>query len=261
MSWWQQTTQKFFVFYVDIKKQLARRPPTKIAATTVTNITHDKPDTFQEAMNWETSRIEMIENSERRAWKVAFSASGLAILAMVAIFIMLPLKQTVPYVVRVDNATGVPDIMTMLKDERVSHDDVMDKYWLSQYVLARETYDWYTLQKDYQTVGLLSSPTVGAEYAEKFTGVDALDKKNGASMRSTIQIVSVVPDGNGTGTVRFIKTTKRIGDTGAGIVSRWIATIAYEYRNPSKMKESARLINPFGFQVQSYRVDPEMGGK
>ena len=42
----------------------------------------------------------------------------------------------------------------------------------------------------------------------------------------------------------------------------WVATIAFEYRNPSVIKESQRLVNPFGFQVLSYRVDPEMiGGK
>ncbi|WP_150322317.1 type IV secretion system protein, partial [Enterobacter hormaechei] len=64
----------------------------------------------------------------------------------------------------------------------------------------------------------------------------------------------------GIGTVRFIKTTKRVDDPNSpGTVTKWVATVAYEYRNPSLIRESARLVNPFGFQVLSYRVDPEMG--
>lgn len=37
---------------------------------------------------------------------------------------------------------------------------------------------------------------------------------------------------------------------------RYIATIAYEYKNAG-MKDEDRLINPLGFQVTSYRVDKE----
>jgi type IV secretion system protein VirB8 len=36
--------------------------------------------------------------------------------------------------------------------------------------------------------------------------------------------------------------------------------LAYEYRNTALIKESDRLVNPFGFQVLTYRVDPEMIG-
>lgn len=35
-----------------------------------------------------------------------------------------------------------------------------------------------------------------------------------------------------------------------------IATIGYEYAN-QPMREEARRINPLGFIVKSYRVDPE----
>ena len=44
-------------------------------------------------------------------------------------------------------------------------------------------------------------------------------------------------------------------------MTSWIATIGYEYRKISKMKEDDRLKNPIGFQVLSYRVDPEISGE
>ena len=219
-------------------------------------------DLHDDAMDWEASKTLAREKSERRAWSVAILAGIMTVLSWLAIVIMMPLKESVPYVIRVDNATGVPDIVTAMDDKKVTGDEVMDKYWLAQYVLARETYDWHTLQQDYDKVGLLSSPNVGKAYAELFDGKDALDKRYGESIRATVKVISVVPSGAETGTVRFIKTTKRVDEEGPGTSMSWVATIAFEYRNPSVIKESQRLVNPFGFQVLSYRVDPEMiGGK
>lgn len=50
----------------------------------------------------------------------------------------------------------------------VRFDEVMDKYWRSPADARIETCSWYTLQKDYDTVGLLSSARVGQEYAALF---------------------------------------------------------------------------------------------
>lgn len=122
---------------------------------------------------------------------------------------------------------------------------------------ARETYDWHTLQTDYDTVGLLSSKPVGAQYLERFEGKDAIDKKWGNSLNISVDILSVVPTSEGKGTVRFTKTSQPVEHMGPHAVTHWVATIAYHYQNPSTMKERTRLINPLGFQVLSYRVDPE----
>jgi len=214
---------------------------------------------FEAARDWEGSRVEALEKSELRAWMVAKVSVGIAVLAIAAIAMMMPLKESVPFVIRVDNTTGVPDIVTAMTDSQVTGDDVMDKYWLAQYVRARETYDWYTLQHDYNIVGLLSSPNVGADYAKLFEGDEALDKKYGKAVRAAVEILSVVPGVNHTATIRFIKTTKRSDAEGSqGTQAKWIATVSYEYRNAALIKESARLVNPFGFQVLTYRVDPEM---
>lgn len=222
----------------------------------------DEKQFNHEALSWEAARVQLIEKSERRAWTVAGVAVVVIGMLAAAIGLMMPLKENTPYVVRVDKATGIPDIITAMDSKDLKFDEAMDKYWLSQFVRARETYDWYTLQKDYDTVGLLSSPVMGEEYAKLFEGDRALDKEYGNQYRVTVDIISVVPNGNGIGTVRFKKTMKRVDDAASqGVESYWVATIGYEYRNPTVMKESARLVNPFGFQVQSYRADPEMGAK
>jgi len=215
---------------------------------------------FGESNNWEASQRSNLQKSESRAWKIVYVACGMTLLSWMAIVLMMPLKESIPFVFRVDNTTGVIESVTSIKGKKVTVDDVMNKFWLAKYVRSRETYDWYTLQEDYDTVGLLSSDDTGKAYAVQFNGNDALDKKYGKATRVTVSIISAVPTSASTGTVRFSKTVKRVDDDGPGTTSKWVATIGFEYKSSAFIKESQRLINPFGFQVLSYRVDPEMVG-
>lgn len=215
---------------------------------------------FVKESEWDVSRTLAAERSERRAWLVA-GAFGIGfIVSCVAIFRMLPLKETEPFVVRVDNATGVPTIVTAMEDQIVTGDDVMTKYWLAKYITHRETYDWYTLQLDYDTTGMLSSESVGADYAEQFTGSESLTERFGDRNRVSVQVVSVVPTSSNTGTIRFNQVTKRVSSNNVIATKQWVATVAFEFRNTDRVTESVRLVNPFGFRVTSYRVDPELVG-
>lgn len=217
---------------------------------------------FAKAQLWEASQRAMYGKSERRAWRVAWGFGIGFVLVCVALMLLTPLKEAIPYLVRVDSSTGVPDIVTAIDEKGVGYDEVIDKYFLARYVTARETYDWYTIQKDYETVGLMSTANVGKVYASQFEGPNALDKKYGSTITQTIKIVSVVPNdrAKGIGTVRYIKLTGRTDDPNSREATRWVATIGYEYRNAAKLKESSRLINPLGFTVKSFRPDPETIG-
>jgi type IV secretion system protein VirB8 len=216
-------------------------------------------DYFQQAANWETSRVLQLEKSERRAWSVATVSAVAVLLSWLAIVFMMPLKEAVPYVIRVDSATGVPDIVTTLKEKSVASDEVMDKFWVAKYVRAHETYDWYSLQEEYGTVNLLSSPGVAADYNRRFEGEGALDKKYGNNFRVTAAIASIVLNGRGVATVRFVRRVRSLAE-GREDVSSWVATIGYEYRGTAKLRESMRLTNPFGFQALTYRLDEEAVG-
>lgn len=222
----------------------------------------DKPskDIHDQNNEWEANKQLDDAKSKKTAWIIAGVAVGIAALEAIGIASILPLKEVVPFVYRTNTETGVPDLITLMQDKKITGEDAGDKYWLAKFVIARETYQWNVLQDDYNLVGLLSSPSVGAAYASLFEGKDSLEKTYGKSVEATVKVISAIPNGNGTGTVRYIKTTKRVDqDNSQAVVERFVATIGYEYRSISRMKESERLINPFGFQVLSWRADPEMG--
>lgn len=238
---------------VQAPKSLFSEPQTEIGAA-------ENLRPHPEALTFEAARIGLALESEARAWRSAKGLGLLLALETVAVALMLPLKTTVPYVVEVDRETGAASILEVSDGKPLPASDIQDKYWLSQYVLARESYDYRTLENDYLKVRELSLPQVFEPYASQFGDkADSLEKRLGDAKQHRIELISVVPNGNGIATVRFRKTVR---NTASGLVeseSRWTATLGYEYRPPKKAPESTRLVNPFGFRVTSYRADEEIG--
>lgn len=216
-------------------------------------------NSFAKAMNWETSRLELIEKSEKRAWLCSKILALCLIASAAAIALMMPLKETEPFVIRVNQNTGEATVLAIANEKDIPFSEMMDKYWLNQYVLSRESYDYRTLEHDYLKTRELSLPNVFDPYAAQFsTDQNSLDRLLGDSKKIIVEVHSVVPNGNGIATVRF---SKKLVDTQTNTVDTsqsWTATIAYEYIPNFKADEPSRLINPFGFKVTSYRMDPDL---
>ncbi|MDK4605446.1 type IV secretion system protein, partial [Kingella kingae] len=182
------------------------------------------------------------------------SLTGLAVGAVLG---LTPLKTVQPFVIRVDNNTGATDIVTTMKKQEKSYGEVMDKFWLAQYVRYREGYDWQTVQDTFDATNLLSSQQEQVQFSQIYK-----DNPNAPHkiLRDTAKVVvkanAIAFVGN-MAQVRFEKAVIPLNKSDMQPApQRYIATIAYEYKNAG-MKDEDRLINPLGFQVTSYRVDKE----
>ena len=126
-----------------------------------------------------------ILTSRSKAWRVAVGAFVLAFLAVGALAsLLLSYTPQPPYVVRVNDATGEVENVSRLGDAQEDYGPRIARYFVTQYVLSCEGYDWRTLQNMYDRCGLFSSPDVQQQYHAKFeddprTGREALDKKYG----------------------------------------------------------------------------------
>lgn len=210
-------------------------------------------------LDWEATRLSMIELAEARAWMCVKILCVTCIALACGIALMMPLKESVPFVIEVDKSTGLSTLLKIANTDEIPVSELMDKYWLKEYVLARESYDYRTLENDYLKTRELSMPNVFEPYASQFgTEKDSLEMQLKDRKRITVELLSVVPNGNGVATVRFLK---RLSDTGTGKVEAedgWTARIGYEYVPTFTVEEAKRLVNPFGFKVTSYRVDQEL---
>lgn len=211
---------------------------------------------IQSASEFEKSRIISIKRNNKIAWGITFVSVALTALSIATVAFITPLKSVEPFVIRVDNNTGATDIVTTIKNAQKTYDEVIDKYWLSQYIRFRESYDWYTVQANYDAAMLLSGVSEQTAISEFFDTPAAPYKVFKEQFRVDVHIVSISWVGN-TAQVRFEKTVVRLTDPDSTPEpTKLIATIAYQYVN-SPQADKDRLVNPLGLQVLHYRVDPE----
>ena len=217
----------------------------------------DKLFTETDALDFEASKSLMIANSEHRAWNITKGACALTGLSWVALVLLMPLKTEVPYVAMVNEVTGYTQLLTTLSEETISKQDALDAFWVGNYVRNREVYDWYTIQDSYDTTLLMSSPDVGRDYALNYEGDDALDSVWGKRFKAQVRLLSKPIIKNNIATVRFEQTLSSVEDSRKGKSTTWIATLGFKYKTDAQSDEQ-RLKNPLGFEVVSYRLDPEL---
>ncbi|CAN5493660.1 virB8 family protein [soil metagenome] len=212
---------------------------------------------FDDARRWDQDRLKTAERSKRVAWTVAVLASGVAIAASAAVAALAPLKSVEPYVVRVNQTTGSVDVMTGLTGERgVTYNEAVSKSFLAQYVRAREGYLPPAAQENFQFVTILSTPDEQQRWADLYRATNPQSPQVlvGPDGSATVTIRNITFINDKVANVRFSKTV-RLGQEVK--VTDWIATLTFAYTK-APMLESDRIRNPLGFQVDSYRADPEI---
>lgn len=211
---------------------------------------------FKEARTWENDRIRQREKSTKIAWVVAGASLLMALASVLAVAALTPLKTVEPYVIRVDNTTGIVDVVAALKDGKTNYEEAINKYFTQLYVRYREGYSKDLVEEYYGNVGILS---IGPEQQKYFEWVNPNNLQSpiniyGSYAKVKIQVKStsfIKPD---VALVRYVKSIERGSDRPQ--LSHWAATISFKYSG-SPMLEKDRAINPLGFQVVEYRNDAD----
>lgn len=212
---------------------------------------------FDESKSWSADEAKVLRRSRRLAWTVAGVSAGVAALAVGAVMALTPLKTVEPFVVRVDRATGAVDVMTALKSERpLTYDEAVTKHFLAQYVRAREGWLAPAAEANFRQVSIMSTPAEQQRWADAFRPSNPLSPQvaYGPAGEAQVDIRAITFIADGVANVRFHRTIRQSQQI---TESDWIATIAFAYVK-APMAEGDRLRNPLGFQVTSYRADPEV---
>ncbi|QRG06754.1 virB8 family protein [Xanthobacter dioxanivorans] len=210
---------------------------------------------FDKARRFDQDRLIRAERSVRIAWFVAIVASILAATAIAAVAGLTPLKTVQPFVVRVDNSTGIVDVVSALTSTAGTYDEAVTKYFAARYVRARESYVWSEAEENFRTVSLLSTQAEQQRFAALYRGSNPESPQNiyGRNATARISIVSISLINPHVVSVRYIRTVTRGEDVRT---THWVATLTFAYVN-APMSSTDRLVNPLGFVVSEYRADPE----
>lgn len=217
---------------------------------------------FQEAASWDADRAAMAARSMRIAWRVAIGACALTGAALLALVLLLPLKRVEPFVIRVDNATGVVDVVPVFTGH-APMPEAVTRYFLDHYVTVCERFNFATAESDYEECASFHTPARNQAWSALWDRTNPQSPlnlyKDGSTVRVQVSAISFFERGNGVedlAQVRFTKT-RRLASGGGEQVTHWIATLQYVYGKPSS-DPRVRRWNPLGFKIAEGRSEPEL---
>jgi type IV secretion system protein VirB8 len=217
---------------------------------------------LNEAASWDADRAAQRERSTRIAWRIAALATGLWVLSMVTLLMLMPLKRVEPFVIRVDNATGIVDVVPVFEGQ-AKMQEVVTRYLHDHYVTVCERFNFATAESDYEECGAFHSAARNQAWFSQWDRANPASPlnvfKDGTTVRAQVGAVSFFTRANGLGDLAEVRYTKaqRAGSGAADQITHWIATIQYTYAEASK-DPRVRRWNPLGFKVLEYRAEPEV---
>ncbi|TPM24228.1 type IV secretion system protein [Mesorhizobium sp. B2-3-5] len=211
---------------------------------------------FQDGDVWEHEILKRARHSSRIAWFFTLVFAAFALLGLLAVVLMLPLKSFEPYVVEVDKNTGYIEVKSGLtKASTLSGQEAVTQANIVRYIRNREGYDPFAIEEYFGIAALLSTGEAARDLQTLFSAANPKNpaKVNGVLKRVLVDIKSVSFPNDSTAIVRFSTTEKSETES---IDRHWISVVRFRYTE-TPLKNEWRFENPLGFQVYSYRRDQE----
>lgn len=235
------------------------------------NTTNDKiQKAVKKSLDFETTLVDIRKKSEKRAWVVAGVATFSSLCLLGGLFYILPLKEKEPYLVMADIYTGQATVAKLAGDWNnfdITKNEAVNKSNISHFIIARESFDSQIIyDNDWATVYSMSVAGVSDSYRNLMNKSNPNSPFNlyGSTQSIRVKILSIVLNNSGkadgrdaSATVRFQRFLLNKSTGISRFIDSNVATLTYTYNSNLKMDEKYRLKNPLGFQVLSYRVDPD----
>jgi type IV secretion system protein VirB8 len=210
---------------------------------------------YRDGATWETAIARRNAFSRAIAWTVTLIMTVIAIGAVAALVMVLPLKSYEPYMIVVDRSSGFVEVKRPLAQDPLNPDEAITMFNVVRYVRTRETYDPRALKDNFDLAQLLSTGDAQRELTEIYSpgNPNNLVRLYGANTLVSVTIKSVTFPNTRTALVRFSTDERR----STGITTRhWQSLVRFRYTSAPARNE-VRFENPLGFQVLEYRRDQE----
>lgn len=180
-----------------------------------------------------------------------------SLVAVFAVQSLAPLKSVEPFVIQVDEKSGVTEVVEPITREELPSTEALDNFFVWQYVRARETYDSADNLTNRDIVRVMSYPDVYTTYRSEIAPQNPSSPysrlgKIGTRVCGDPVITYLNEGGKKVAQVRFVVTEKIRAE--AAFEYNKIATLEYDYVT-LELSRKERLINPLGFRALSYRLD------
>ena len=211
----------------------------------------------QTAEAFENEVFFSLRRQRNLGWVVGALGMAIGLAAVTTLALTMPLKETRPYVVMVDRATGESEQIVSVRPTSLDDQRAVLEAELVRYVTNRETYD---PNDNPQRIPLVD----GMSQGQAQTSLRAIWNRGseqypptlyGGETVITTRIRSVSVLDEDTAQVRFVRRLEREGI--APVERDFVAVVGYAFEPRTERTLDQVWRNPLGFTVTGYRIDAE----
>ena len=214
---------------------------------------------YADGVRWETAVYRSVVLS-RNIWRTVSVLLGCAlIIALAALYALIPLKSMEVVTLLVDKTTGFVEVARPLEPGgELTQRESVTRANIVRYIRARETYDPKGLRDNFDMASLYSAGVAAKDLQAEFSAANPNNpmKKFGPETTIAVFVKSVIFLNERTAAVRFQTTLKSEREN---VATDWVANVRFHY-TAEPMRNDWRFDNPLGFQVLEYRRDQETVG-
>lgn len=201
--------------------------------------------------SWYSNRYQIVV--VQRNILLLFTLISMFSVAVAVIFVknVMSSKSLEPYVIEVEEKTGIATVVDQLTSQTFTGDQMIRKYFINEFIHAANGYDPRTYKQDVEKVRLMSVPGVYADFRNRINARDL-----GASGSIDVRIKSIQFTSANSAQIR---TTRQFVKEGTDPQTKdEVVTMNFYFASNIKLSMEERLINPLGFQVSGYLIAEEV---
>lgn len=228
-------------------------------------------DVSEGSKHWYQDKYQHVLTQRNVLAFIALISLFAALIAVLAVARLAPLKTVEPYLLQVDEKSGIAQKVEPVSRDRYAANEAVDRYFTSLYIRVRESYNFSILRYNYNVVRLMSTPNMyyGFRKAVDATNPQSLAATLGVNGQRDVRIRSIsyiqnppLPGGRKeertpTKIMQARITTVDMMPNAADVVQQWVVTINFEYASLNLNVEE-QLLNPLGYTVTSYQIQREI---
>src|SRR5258708_29131869 len=164
-----------------------------------------------EARGWDVNQREEQGRVVRLSLLVAAAGWVCAMGSVIALASLMPLKRSEPFVIRVDNSSGVVDVVPVYAGSAPMPETVT-RYFLNHYVTVCERFDFATAESDYEECGAFHLPARNQQWFDQWNRSNPQSPlnlyKDGSVLKSQVRAISFFKRGSGVedlAQIRYVK--------------------------------------------------------
>jgi len=221
---------------------------------------NDEQKVGLEAKNWYTDRYEAVCIQRNILLIVTLCALVTTVFASVAIAWLMPLKSIEPFVIQIDETTGITQVVDPLRDDEITANEAIKRYMIYKYVMSRETYlvDTERRRDNYNVVRVMTEPDIYNNFRIGLStnNEDSPTNVYGETKQRIIKVKSISFLNEETAQVRL---SAEVVEGGRRVEKKTPYTIlmTFEFKK-MELTAGERFINPLGFLVESYNISEEI---